>query len=66
MSESIKIKDAPLVSHAGDDVKMPCSDGSGLPKAVSVSQIAEHIMASFQPYLEEGYSYGIEFDTTIS
>ena len=43
MSESIKIKDAPLVSEAGDDVKMPCSDGSGLPKAVSVSQIAEHI-----------------------
>ena len=66
MSESIKIKDAPLVSHAGDDVKMPCSDGSGLPKAVSVSQIADHIMASLQPYLEEGYSYGIEFDTTIS
>lgn len=66
MSESIKIKDAPLVSEAGGDVKMPCSDGSGLPKAVSISQIAEHIMASLQPYLEEGYSYGIEFDTTIS
>lgn len=66
MSESIKIKDAPLVSVVTDNVKMPCSDGSGLPRAVSVSQIAEHIMASLQPYLEEGYSYGIEFDTTIS
>lgn len=43
MSESIKIKDAPLVSVVTDNVKMPCSDGSGLPKAVSVSQIAEHI-----------------------
>ena len=66
MSESIKIKDAPLVSEAGDDVKMPCSDGSGLPKAVSVSQITEHIMASLPPYLKEGSSYGVEFDTTIS
>lgn len=37
--EDIKIKDAPLIVSIQDAFKMPVSDGSGLPKTISVGQI---------------------------
>ena len=37
--QDIKIKDAPLVENIKDSDKIPVSDGSGLPKAVSIGQI---------------------------
>lgn len=41
--KDIKIKDAPLVESVQGTEKLPCSDGSGQPKAVTVNQINKSV-----------------------
>ena len=40
----MKIKDTPLVTQVTKDIKIPCSDGSGLPKTISVEQVKENLV----------------------
>ena len=39
----LKIKDAPLSTNISGNAKMACSDGSGLPVAISLSQVYDFI-----------------------
>lgn len=50
--KDIKIKDAPLVETVQGTEKLPCSDGSGQPKAVTVNQINKSVKADIASLAE--------------
>lgn len=50
--KDIKIKDAPLVESVQGTEKLPCSDGSGQPKAVTVNQINKSVKADIASLAE--------------
>ena len=50
--KDIKIKDAPLVEQVQGTEKLPCSDGSGQPKAITVNQINKSVKADIDSLAE--------------
>lgn len=49
----VKIKDAPLVATVKDAIKMPISDGSNLPKTISIEQIKTYVCADLLKRIQE-------------
>lgn len=50
----LKIKDAPLVESVGGTEKIPVSDGSGQPKAVTTDKLKEFAISELAPYVWSG------------